>query len=218
MSTFSNHHLDQAVDHYAFLIDPTAKEYEAYLEGEYKHNMKERWASWKDHYLRMREAFRDCLMTVIEERNLYRRDMNVAIIGPGFSPIGHDFGEDDVGPILRRLNSIVLCDISQRVCTSARDEFIAAAVPPPMIHAMQYDITNGLSTVCKQVIGAKLAGIGTEEKLSAFTDHLEGLEVGELENQILDETAKIPHIRRPSLLEGGENVERTWKLTVEGKP
>ncbi|MEK7137731.1 MAG: hypothetical protein AAB853_05615, partial [Patescibacteria group bacterium] len=165
---------------------------------------------WESHYNKMRGGLRQFLLNTAARRNF-------AIIGPGFEPIGYDFEEEDV-PILNTMETIILVDISQEVVKNARGAFIHAGVKPHKIHAIQYDITNGLSTVCHHFIEGELRGICTEEELSRHTEQFETLEIGELDSRLINEIEKVQNQRREYLLEGGLNKSRTWKLTCSGEP
>ena len=74
------------------MYQPTARNYDSYLTGEYETNYRERQVHWDYHYGEMRTVFMDQVCNVLEN-GFERSHMNVGILGPGMNPIGKDISE-----------------------------------------------------------------------------------------------------------------------------
>jgi len=215
-------YLDQARDRDAFFFNITARKYEDYLDHEYSDNRSDHSAEWDEHYRNMRGGFVKTVLSLLEDKGMKQKDMNVGIIGPGLDPVSCELDNHVCDFHLSEFRSIVIIDFSQKIIRSAMDALIRAGVPSEKILGMQFDITNGLSTTYDRFLLEELQGIETEEELSRFTEKLENLDIGMLRQRLLDELDEaergtvIPITE--TLIGGGENEDNTMALTVEGEP
>lgn len=214
-------YLDQARDRTAFFFESTAHQYEDYLEDEYSQNKTKHPIEWENHYRQMRKAFIASVLYLMQEKGMKQKDMNVGIVGPGFDPVTCELDEHVCDFHLSEFRSIVVIDFSQRIVRSAMDALIKAEVPSEKIFGMQFDITNGLSTIYNKHLAEGLSGVEDEEQLFRFTEQFENFNIDLLRGRLLEEQkrAESQSVKpiTETLIGGGVNDRRTMKLTVDGE-
>ena len=207
---------DQARDPLAHVYLGSARNYDTYLRGEYGHNYMERRGEWDSHYHELRRAFEEAV-SYVQDHGVPRKHMNIAIIGPGFNPVGKDIDSDIIRQDLQQIKTLVLMDFSTAVIRSALDDLMQHKVPHEKMLGMQFDVTNGLSTAYYSYIMQKFQAVQTEEQMSRVTEEIEKVEMEELA-QILARIEMNPDLARNKpdyLLEGGENDSRQLNLTLD---
>ena len=207
---------DQARDPLAHVYLGSARNYDTYLRGEYGHNYMERRGEWDSHYHELRRAFEEAV-SYVQDHGVPRKHMNIAIIGPGFNPVGKDIDSDIIRQDLQQIKTLVLMDFSTAVIRSALDDLMQQKVPHEKMLGMQFDVTNGLSTAYYSYIMQKFQAVQTEEQMSRVTEEIEKVEMEELA-QILARIEMNPDLARNKpdyLLEGGENDSRQLNLTLD---
>ncbi|MEK7218283.1 MAG: hypothetical protein AAB728_02355 [Patescibacteria group bacterium] len=216
--------LDQAIDPLRRLTQRTVVTYDKYLREEWNQNRRnERLrSSWDQHYRWMDESLAETIYTLGEERNLKRGEINLALVGPGFSPVCNEISQRTVNLCLSQLRSIVVIDFSQSVVRSAIRNLVEAGVPEERLYGMEYDVTNGISTAYGYYIEQLLREIHTEDQFIEMTKGLAATDMEWLKGQFLATTMRMEEqglIAPPEqLLGGGDNQSRTLRLTVGGQP
>ncbi len=214
--------LDQAIDPFRRLTERAVRSYDQYLRQDWTENRETFRDSWNAHYRWMDDALACAILDVGEEQNLKRREMNLALVGPGFHPVGNEISENTAKQLLAHLRSIVVIDFSQAVVVSAMRNLMEAGVPSEKLFGMQYDITNCMSTVYGVYIEKLMREVATEEQFSAMVAKLGETDIEWLKKQLvtfLGEMGDQGQVALPEmLLAGGQNETRTLRLTVQDEP
>ena len=220
-------YLDQAHDRMAFFFEDTASKYDSYQRGEYLTNRVKHAESWNNHYDHMRQELLRGIKTVIEERDVKRSELNMAIVGSGFNPVECELDKRFIAEQLEDFRSIVLIDFSQTVLAEAAQNLEAAGIPKGRILKMQYDITNGMSTVYEKFIQqmmekTAMTSMWGLNELNLVAEQIAQVSIDDLRSRLAreKELAEQQSVRpmTQSLIGGGENKDRTLALSVEGEP
>jgi len=162
------------------------------------------------------------MQTVIEKRGVKREELNLGIVGPGLNPVNCELDRRFIMEQLIGINSIVLIDFSQKVLAEAASQLEHEGIPREKIFKMQYDITNGMSTVYRNFIMEMLSSVQSFDELRGVAEQLAQVNINNLRCRLAEDKDKAEQAStRPmtqSLIGGGENKDRTLKLTVEGEP
>lgn len=221
MSSKGIRYLDQAHDLLAFYFEGTAEGYDRYLQGEYNLNRESHRLSWDNHYASMRGELLTGIKQVIENTGVKRGELNLALVGPGFRPTQCEIDRRFVEEQLVDFNSVVLIDFSQRVLVSAAEDLIKAGISPAKIFKMQFDITNGMSTVYKNFIRTMFSEVDTEEKLGRVAETCEEFDVDSLRDRLSEERERAEDsVIKPTTtteIGGGPNKDRRIELSIEGE-
>lgn len=214
----NGHHLDQAIDNYAASGFLEITGYEEYLEGPYWQNRmsEERKPLWDEHYARMNQSTMHALLRVVDE-GVRLRDVNLLYMGPGFHPVGNEISRDTVEVFLKHVNSVVLCDISQKVVLSARKALVEAGVPSHKILLAQYDISDGMGTVYNDIIDEELRHVTTEDQLDAMSEKIEKLTIDDIRRKLVAVMKKRKQVSVPNIIGGGINDKRSLRFTIDGE-
>lgn len=208
--------LDQAQDPLAGFYKKTVEAYDAYQVGDYQKNF-ERLGLWEKHYEHMRTRFADFMLHKIEG-GAKRNRAAIAIVGPGVDPARRDFDKRIVDDYFSRFRSIVLVDFSVKTIRAAIKSLVDSGVSPDNILGMQYDITDGFSTVYDQYIQEQLVRAVSEEELSRATERFSSLSMKELDERLKDERQKWNGVFCGiDEIPGKLNAQRSLKLTVDGE-
>jgi len=213
--------LDQAIDPRGMYIEGTALSYDAYL--------LERWGdfgkwypeSWDRMYEEADVQLQRLIRSMTETYGCRLKDICVAIIGPGFHPVGKELRRNTVRGTLRDLGAFIVVDFSQRVVQSAMADLLEAGMSARNMYGMQYDITQGYSTVFAEILQEYMKGVETEDAFDTATERLARLTFGDIRERMIGIMARRGEEmqRGPSerLIGGGLNKERTLRPTVEGQ-
>lgn len=212
--------LHQAIDPFARAYQQTAQEYDAYLGQEWAHNYEALRADWQKHYTKRDEMLADGILRTAEEQNLRRKDMNIALIGPGFQPVGRELSMHTVRLLLAEMRTIVVIDFSQRVVRNAVEDLMHAGVSPEKLVEMEFDITDALHLVYSSRIRQIFDHVQTEEafleaakQVGQVTDKEMRQDASrKLHEVIMAQTEGMPDL----LISGGLNKDRTYRLSEIG--
>lgn len=209
--------LDNAIDNYAASGFLEISGYDTYLEEVFWPNrMSEALKSgWDEHYARINRSTMHALVRVINE-GVRLQDLNLLYMGPGFHPVDNEIHRDVVDVFLKHVNSIILCDISQKVVKAARNALVEAGVPSKKILLAQYDISDGLGTVYNDIIDEELKNVTTEDELDKMSMKMEKLTMDQIRGKLLEVMKKRRVVSVPNIIGGGINDERTLSFTVNG--
>ncbi|NLG06982.1 hypothetical protein GX553_00820 [Candidatus Peribacteria bacterium] len=209
--------LHQAIDPFARAYQQTAQEYDAYLGEEWEHNYGALQADWQKHYTMRDEMLADGILRTAEEQNLRRRDMNIALIGPGFQPVNRELSMHTVRLLLAEMRTIVVVDFSQRVVRNAVEDLMHAGVKPEKLVEMEFDITDALHLVYNSRIRQLFGHVQTEEAFleaaiqagKVTGEDMREDAARELHERIMTQMEGVPDL----LISGGLNKNRTYRLS-----
>jgi hypothetical protein len=217
--------IDQARDPIANYFGATAGAYEAYLREEYNENFGSRRDEWGEHYRGLRRAFGNSVAHLMEDKGIKRKEMNIAVIGPGIEPVGRDFNIFMVDHYLRELNKIVVIDFIPGVVRSAIKSLMRSKIPSHLMYGVQYDITDGLSTAYRQYIFEALASQKSDSE-DDFSDMIAEkictFDIEEIKKRRMLGMYEGPGLlnitTREEPLAGGWNEGRSLAFTVNKNP
>lgn len=175
-----------ARDPLAPLFQRTEAGYDQYLRGDYNNNYLRYRESWEEHYANVREATLAGIFQVMERQGKQRKDMTMALIGPGFDVARRDLGPVSLELGLQQLRSIAVVDFSCNVVRDAmRSLMTDGKVDRSKVVGVHFDITSGLSTVYEQFWRDQMEGITTEEQLLRRLEEMMKIDlIGELEDRL----------------------------------
>ncbi len=181
--------LDQNRDPRSPLYARSADAYDEYQQHEYDTNYRTRRPQWERHYARMRTATEIFLAQYVEseKHNKARKDMVMAIVGPGLDPGVRDYDPRLVEAFLAQLRSIVLIDFSVDTNRAACQSLLARGVESQRIQEVQFDITQGMGTLYEDLLREKIGSANSEEEVARVAGELEQMDVvGELKSRYAD--------------------------------
>jgi len=221
----SNQRLDQAIDKHAQFYSDTADEYDMYLKGNYDKNYRERRSQWNEHYEHMRAEFNAHIMSMAD-LGIPRKDMGLAIVGPGMKPIGRELGNTAVRGVLPEVKDLVVIDFSTEVVRNAMEQIREKVKGVDSMYGMQFDLTKGLSSAYDRMIAERLKNIETEKDFYEMAKEFDDLSPEALSILLADHLGMIWEEKAdegsqpvPDVLIGGKiNEENTLSLSSNGEP
>ncbi len=219
------HFLDQAIDPHAQFAQVTAEQYDAYLSNDYQQNFEQRKKEWMKHYRAMEKEFIEHIFTQTE-RDIDRKDMGIAIVGPGNSPVGREFQDISVDTVLSEVRHLVVADFSSGVVRRAMENIHDNVSDLRRMYGMQFDLTDGYSTAYDRMIEERMHKVHTERDFYEMAEEFDNMPLADLYemlnttlNRIEQENADAGKFPLPDVLIGGKiNETRSLSLTSEGEP
>ena len=219
------HFLDQAIDPHAKFAQVTADQYDSYLRGEYDQNYNDRKPQWDEHYRNIERTFVDHILSQTE-RGIRRSDMGIAVVGPGFYPIGKEFGDIATNTVLQDLGRLVMVDFSAEVVRRSMENVRENVDELDLLYGMQFDLTDVYSTAYDRFISDRINSVHTEKDFYDMADEFDSLGRDDLRkrlNEVLgmveQEKVEAEHYPLPDVLIGGQiNQYRSLALTSKGTP
>lgn len=224
MPTEEHQYLDQAIDSSARIYGDTAQDYALYLGGEYATNREKSHDRWQNHY----ENVRAEIVGHVMDLGIPRRNMNMAIIGPGLSPIGAEIGLTEERKIIQKVRQVVVADFSPTVVDKAIEQMKRRIPREKSFLPMLIDVTDGLSTAYRRLSLEAMQNVETEDQLMEASAKLAAMNIEKLRTTLIElltdvdceqiESLDFAHSAYPEIFYFGglNNTRERYKLSING--
>lgn len=228
--------LDQARNPESWLYYAAQKKYGSYMDsgGEYNENSTRKETEWRSHSEYMRFNFTNQFFALLRSRDLFADQVNLAVIGPGMKPTQHDFGEYEMQLILNKVQHLISIDFCTLVARHALEDFRGKDELRHKVMAMNFDITRGYSAALAALIQKVIVGehplnpsvATSEDNMYELAERLGELSIEDLNDILLQERQELKQHKETAkreelpqeLIGGGENVNQTLALSINGEP
>lgn len=214
---------DRAQDPLRGLTRSTVSAYDTYLHDVYEPNADRRRKEHDDHYDCMKDRLGTWLEESVADGNLpSTSETNFAFVG--LMSASQELDRAIIGR-LQKFRSIVLIDFSTKVLRRAAESLMEKGISGQKLFTMQFDITNGLSTVLDEWIREKLIACPDgEDEFHRLVEDLEhqavnGTMIGDLMDRFEKKKSEMGGGAASigsDYLPGGENTDRKLQLSIGG--